>query len=382
MTTIACPGCTLLVQVAASDQEQTVACTHCRAPIVVPAGAGRESGQQTPFMARFSERISSTAGVEKLEGFSLQEMFSEVLSKHTDEEVERYFTVGTPETTPPLHEVDTRWPRPWLFFRMFLIAVIVYLCFVQAWNQYGNVNLVPGLIIVGSFAVPFATLVLFFEMNAARNVSLYQVIKLVMLGGVLSLMFSLALFQVTDALQLGWLGASVAALAEEPGKLLALLLVINKRRYPHLLNGLLFGAAIGTGFAAFESAGYALRYALDGYSMQDIILSRGLMAPFGHIVWTAMSAAALWRVKGSDDFRVDMLNDARFKRVFLIAVALHMLWNANIELPFHAKQLLLGAIAWVIVFGLIQEGLKQLRAYKAEHVALPAPAPTGDQGQL
>ncbi len=248
---------------------------------------------------------------------------------------------------------------------------MVYICFVQAWNQYENVNLVPGLIIVGSFAVPFATLVLFFEMNAARNVSLYQVIKLVMLGGVLSLGFSLVLFQVTGMLHLGWLGASVAALAEEPGKLLGVGgLVVNKRRYPHILNGLLFGAAIGTGFAAFESAGYALRLALDGYSMQDVILSRGMMAPFGHIVWTAMAAGALWRVKGTDEFRFAMLNDMRFKRVFLIAAGLHMLWNANFELPFHAKQLLLGGIAWVIVFGLIQEGLKQLRSYKAQ---LPSP---------
>jgi RsiW-degrading membrane proteinase PrsW (M82 family) len=369
------------VQATASSWDQTIECPHCKTSIRIPASSA-ERPQQAPFIARFSEKISSTAGVEKLEGFSLRDMFSDVFSKHSDEEIERYFTVGTPETTPSLQEVDTRWPRPWLFFRAFVISVVVYLCFVQAWNQYGNVNLVPGLIIVGSFAVPFATLVFFFEMNAARNVSLYQVIKLVMLGGVLSLMFSLVLFQVTGALRLSWLGASVAALAEEPGKLLALMLVVNKRRYPHLLNGLLFGAAIGTGFAAFESAGYALRYALDGYSMQDIILSRGLMAPFSHIVWTAMSAAALWRVKGDADFQIGMLNDARFKRVFLVAVALHMLWNADIELPFQAKQLLLGAIAWVIVFGLIQEGLKQLRSYKTEHSALPPVVLAADQGQL
>jgi hypothetical protein len=51
-------------------------------------------------------------------------------------------------------------------------------------------------------------------------------------------------------------------------------------------------------------------------------------------------------------------------------------------LPFQAKQLLLGAIAWVIVFGLIQEGLKQLRSYKTEHSALPPVVLAADQGQL
>ncbi len=94
-----------------SVDEQHLECPECHARIVVP-GSTDAQGPQAPFIERFSQRISNAAGVEKLEGFSLLEMFSEVLSRHSDEEVERYFTVGTPETTPPVQEVDTRWPRP------------------------------------------------------------------------------------------------------------------------------------------------------------------------------------------------------------------------------------------------------------------------------
>lgn len=236
--------------------------------------------------AKVSGELTKLAGVEKLEGFSLSALFSEVFKKHPNEEVENYFTVGTPATTPALTEVEEGWPRPWVFFRMFLFVGFVYLCFLQAWNEFHNINLVPGLIMVGSFAVPISALVFFFEMNTRKNVSLYQLMRLVFLGGVLSLIISLIFFEISDNLKLNWLGASVAGLVEEPGKLLALLIVVNIPRYKYTLNGLLFGAAIGTGFAAFESAGYALYAGLnnpDPDAMKDSIVIRGMLAPFAHI---------------------------------------------------------------------------------------------------
>ncbi len=319
-------------------------------------------------MDRVSERISRAAGVQKLQGFSLRETFSEVFTRHTDAEVERYFAVGGPDTTPSLGQIDVRWPKPWVFFRMFLLAVAAYVVFFQAWDQWRNLNLLPGLIFVGSFAIPFSTLVLFFEMNVRRNVSLFQVGRLVVLGGILGIVLSLLMYQLAFDFHMQWLGASVAGLVEEPGKLLALALVINKRRYRGILNGLLFGAAVGTGFAAFESAGYALRTALASGTtvMGDVIVSRGLLAPFGHIVWTGMCGAALWRVKGGEPFHFEMLKDPRFLRIFAAAVVLHMLWDSPLQLPFFGTYLILGFIAWIIVLGLVQEGLGELRDRQAQ----------------
>jgi len=324
------------------------------------------SADNQNFASKMSDRVADWAGVERLESFNLGDVFSEALKKHTSEEVEEYFTVGTPSTTPPIEKVNTGWPRPWMFLRTFLGAAFVYFIFVQAWKEFENINLVPGLIIVGSFAVPLSALIFFFEMNARQNVSLYQIIRLVFLGGIASMTISLIFFQIGDSLELDWLGASLAGLVEEPGKLLALAIVVNTVRYPYTLNGLLFGAAIGTGFAAFESAGYALYAGLyDADDMLDSIMLRGMLAPFGHIVWTAMCAGALWKVKGRRSFSFDMLKDPRFYRVFLIAVVMHMIWNSPIYLPFYLKYLVLGAAAWVIIFSLIQSGLKQIMTEKA-----------------
>ena len=310
---------------------------------------------------KVSGRVSDLAGVEKLEGFSFREFFAEVFSKHTAAEVEEYFTVGTSSTTPDISEVDTSWPKPWVFFKTFVGAMVVYFLFLQAWNEFYNTNLVPGMIIVGSFAVPLSTLIFFVEVNARKNVSMYQVTRLLFIGGILSMILSLLLFRLSDTLSLGWLGASVAGLVEEPGKLLALILVINQTRYRYILNGLLFGAAIGTGFAAFESAGYALWAGLnieDPDAMADTIMIRGILAPFAHIAWTGMCGAALWRVKGDRHFSFSMLTDPRFLRVFAFAVVLHMVWNSPLYIPFYGKYIVLGAAAWVIILGLIQRGIE------------------------
>ncbi|HZT02804.1 MAG TPA: PrsW family glutamic-type intramembrane protease [Steroidobacteraceae bacterium] len=378
------------------------AATHSsRAPSQPASPAGSESAaSQGGLFGRVSDRISSAAGVQKLQGFSLGETFSEVFGRHSDEEIERYFSVGGPDTTPPLERVDVRWPKPWVFFRTFLVALGTYIAFVAAWNQFGNVKLLPAIIFVGSFAIPFATLILFFELNVQRNVSLYQICRLVALGGAASLLLSLLGYQVASGFKLDWLGASLAGLVEEPGKLLVLAFVINNRRYRSVLNGLLLGAAVGAGFAAFESAGYAFLYLLQHLSvtthyngavtlelndidaMRQLIVARGLLAPFGHIAWTAMSAAALWRVMGGAPFRFEMLKDSRFTRVFATAVLLHMIWDSPLELPFDGLYVLLGAVAWIIVLGLVQEGLAELRASQAAARAGTAAAAEAAQPAL
>ncbi|MGB4849253.1 MAG: PrsW family glutamic-type intramembrane protease [Saprospiraceae bacterium] len=327
------------------------------------------ANQETPqnFSSKMSDTVTDWAGVERLEGFKLGDVFSEALKKHSRDEVEDYFTVGAPSTTPTIDNVDTSWPKPWVFLRTFIAAAVLYFIFVQAWNQYGNEKLIPGLIMVGSFAVPISALIFFFEMNARKNISLYQVIRLLFLGGIISITVSLIFYDLSDNMKLDWLGASLAGLAEEPGKLLALAIVVNMTKYRYTLNGLLFGAAVGTGFAAFESAGYALQaafYSGSSDAMLDSIMHRGMLSPFGHIIWTGMCGAALWRVKGAQPFKFEMLQDPKFYRVFIIAVILHMIWNSPIELPFYAKHFILGIIGWIIIFSLIQSGLKQIKEEK------------------
>jgi protease PrsW len=315
----------------------------------------------------FFDRLARIVGVQPLGRVPLRAMWTEVFAVHSDEDIEESLAAGAPHTTPALAAVPTEWPRPWVFSRLLVLALAVYGVFLLAWTNSGNRNLIPGLILAGSFAVPMSTLVLFFECNVRHNVSMYQVMRLLLVGGVLALLLSLFMYRVGDAFPIQWLGASIAGLVEEPAKLLALVLVINNPRFRYILNGLLLGAAVGTGFAAFESAGYAFRAGLEGGSMamRDVILMRGLLAPFTHIVWTAMAAGALWRVKRDAPFSWRMVQEPRFCRVLAAAVVLHMIWDFDFDLPADLLHLLVGLAGWLMVACLVQEGLGEIRAEQA-----------------
>ena len=322
---------------------------------------------------QIGDTLSRVAGTEKLEGFSLKEMFSETFKKRTAAEMEQYLIVGTAGTTPNIAEVETGWPKPWLFARFLLLFGVIYLGFMAAFEQFKSANLVPSLILMGSFTMPVATLILFFELNTPRNISLYRLMVLVGLGGMVSVFISLLGYNVG---RLNWLGASSAGIIEELAKLAALILIVRGPRYKYILNGLLFGAAVGAGFAAFESAGYAFRAILAHGSRAMIasLIVRGLLAPWMHVAWTAMVGAALWRVKQGQPLLLAHLANPKFFRLLIVAIVLHMLWNYPWEPPFYLKESLLGATAWFIIWGLVQQGLRQVRDEQRAALAVPEPA--------
>jgi RsiW-degrading membrane proteinase PrsW (M82 family) len=350
-------------------------------------------------------RLNKLTNTEKLEGFSLTTMFSEVFKGRKPGEIEDYFVVGTSKTTPPLNEVQTGWPKPWFFMRVFIFLAAVYILFSKLIDLFGNPKEVPGLMIIGALAVPLATAMFVWELNTPRNVSFVQVLMLVCLGGVISLIFTEIGNEISH---LGFLGAPSAGIIEEIGKILTVVLVVGRVRYKYILNGMVFGAAIGAGFAAFETAGYALvngfligvtvnamehleqlaqlremvmkthNYKIlaeiaeliggsQAYQMTfDQLNLRAYFAPFGHVIWTSIAAGALWRVKGANAFHVKMLFDPSFIRVFLIPVGLHMIWDTDLvqgQGPIVSSLLMLGlgVIAWYVAFLLVQQGLKQIK---------------------
>lgn len=340
------------------------------------------------FVHRMGDHLSNAAGIEKPAEWKASEMFANVTKQHADEEVEEYFTVGTTFTTPQLGDIDTSWPRPWVFVRVAVLSLALYWGFSFAWNTFENVNLIPGLIMIGSLAMPLSLVIFFFEVNAPRNVSLYQITRLLLTGGLVSIIVSLFLFDFTRTLS-DWLGAASAGIVEETGKVLTLLLVVRKPRFRWTLNGLLLGATVGAGFAIFESAGYALRAAISPNggitAMREVIFQRGILTFFGgHVLWTGLAGAALWRVRDDRPFTRDVLFDARFLRVLAICMVMHMLWNSPFTLPIfgeYGKTLVLGVAAWSLVLGMIQSGLRQIRdaqgreaIRRSGQTAIPTPA--------
>jgi len=343
------------------------------------AAAMAHKVQQNNLLHGLRGRIQKLASTESLEGFSLKEMFSEVFKRHGAEAVEDYILVGTTKSTPPIELIETGWPKPWLFFRLLAMMIAAYVVLTFMFMQTGNANCVPGMMFLGAFAVPLATLTLFFELNTPRNVSIHVVGKLFLMGGVVSLAvaligYAIPIFQISEM---------EAGVVEEVAKLLTVVLLMRSVRYKYMLNGILFGATVGAGFAAFETAGYALNEALlpgliqglvQGGStsqqamtaathqgvvaMLQILRLRGIEAPLGHVAWTAVSAGAFWRVKQGKPFSPGMLLDSRFLKALAIPVVMHATW----QLPFSGNQILTGLITWYVVFMLVQQGLRQVQA--------------------
>ncbi len=334
------------------------------------AEAAAASSDFSSFLGNLGDKISAAAGVDKIEGFSLAAMFSEIWRKRTDEDMENYFATGTAATTPRLADVDPGWPKPWLFVKIFVLAALIYLGLVFAYQTFNNDLMLPALLVMGAFVMPFSLLIFFFEVNVPRNVPLYQILKMLFLGGILSVIMALALFQMTKwGATDSWLSAVGVGLIEEAGKVGALLLIVNKLKFRWLLNGMLFGAAVGAGFAAFESAGYAYSAGGDygAAAMLHSITTRGLLCICGgHVLWCALTGAALWRVRGDRKFEWVMLQDMRFLRVYALSAAMHALWDSPLVLPLQLKYIALGFVAWVAILSFIQLGLRQVRAVQAE----------------
>jgi RsiW-degrading membrane proteinase PrsW (M82 family) len=306
--------------------------------------------------------------LEGLHHFSLREFVSETFKSCSWNEIEDRLAVGTDFTTPKLSMGMAQFPRPWLFVRiLFLLVLSIY--------QEVAMNAIPALIFTGCFAVPFAVLTLFFEINTPRNVSIFQVIKLLIIGGAFSFLLSFILFDLFPLYKV--YGASAAGLIEELAKIFAAVFMgrnFIKTRHSHSINGLLYGAAIGTGFAAFESAGYALVAGLDNNSFAALntsIWMRGFLAPFMHITWTAIAAGAYWLAfKRCGSFWKSFIQ-VRFLALFVISIMLHFLWNFDLgdsELISNLRFLAIGLVSWIICFMLAATGYKEIKETCAANV--------------
>lgn len=300
-------------------------------------------------------------------------LFTDVSKKHTTEEAEEIFIVGTRKTTPSVYEVSKDWPHPWLYSRVFLMFAIAFALLWVCCSMFQNPNALPGLIVVGSFTVPLTTLILFLELNAWRNVSLYEVIKTFLVGGCASLVATLFLFSFFGAHELDFFGAFLTGFIEEIGKAVIVYYFLRRLGKLSILSGLLIGAAVGAGFAAFESAGYAMNYLFQGgwNVMMNVIFLRGFLTPGGHVVWAAISGAGLViAAKAHSEISTSLFFDAKFLRLFIIPVVLHGIWDSPLSAIGSEMYLVpigLTVFAWIVVLILINMGLAEVSKTQAKY---------------
>jgi protease PrsW len=196
---------------------------------------------------------------------------------------------------------------------------------VTYWTN--NSNLMPTVVLLGSFLVPCSFVVWAHE-RYGRDLGTDRIVSCFAVGGIIGVLgASLLEYYLLDSSV--WLYVGVG-LIEEAVKAWALVLLTRRIPGCGLRHGLVLGATVGFGFAAFETAGYAFNAVLteQGLSLRDLVsteILRGVLAPVGHGLWTAILGGVLFRERRFGHFVLNL----PVVLTYLGVSALHALWDSS-----------------------------------------------------
>jgi RsiW-degrading membrane proteinase PrsW (M82 family) len=216
------------------------------------------------------------------------------------------------------------------WWKTLLTGLALWILTIVVTVATGNTNLIPTLILLGSFLVPFCV-VLFAIERVTGSISSLQLVLAFFVGGIFGVLGA-SLLEV-NLHQSYWLYLLVGLIEEFVKGVL--LVVIGWRVVPKTATqGALLGATVGAGFAAFESAGYAFNAAItargiDLVSLLQTEVLRAILAPVGHVLWTAVLGAVLFgAARGRDRFRFSLWVVLTYAGV----AVLHALWDSASDL--------------------------------------------------
>lgn len=309
-------------------------CPYCQAPI-------HYSGNTTFVNKAAQNKVDIT------------DFFSNIFSSQPAGAGDRMFISGTALTTPTPDRMLQEWNKPWLYARFLLLGLIFCLLCYFMFKVQEHSSGMFFLFFCGSLIVPMSVLIFYWEINIPRDIPFYRVLMVFFIGGMLSLIFTLLIWKIHGA---PW----IAPLFEEPGKVLALAIFIYWFDIRYIFGGLLIGAAVGAGFAAFEDIQYVTsnllsplvanivkimlanpnietaKQILQEFNMvfyelgSDILISREIRAIGMHVTWAAIEGGALAMVKGKDSFSPTHLFSPRFLIYMIAAMFLHFAWNGGL----------------------------------------------------
>jgi len=211
-----------------------------------------------------------------------------------------------------------------LWLRIFMTGFVLWLATVAVTGWTENPNLVPTVVLFGSFLVPVTFVVWAYERGRSPVVTVELLFKAFVIGGVLGVLGASLLenWLIRPSL----LMYVLVGLIEEGVKLAALVFVTRHVTRRFTRDGVVLGATVGFGFAAFESAGYAFNalFTSDGLSLTQLVeteVLRGILTPVGHGLWTAIIGGALFAARGR-------LAAPSVLLTYLGVSLLHALWDS------------------------------------------------------
>lgn len=119
----------------------------------------------------------------------------------------------------------------------------------------------------------------------------------------------------------------LAPISEEIAKASFLLYTINSRKFDNIIDGLVYGGAIGLGFGMTENFIYFLAYGSSPISWLQIVVVRSLFSAVMHCIATGSFGASL---------AISIYSSGLKKKIlpFLglsLAVIIHFIWNASVS---------------------------------------------------
>lgn len=215
--------------------------------------------------------------------------------------------------------------RRW--FQIFASGLVLLFLVERTLVATSNPNYVPSVILLGAFLVPVTFLTYLYERMPDWEVPLPPLAVCFLWGGVLGTVVAGTL-EYDVARLLGFLPKLGIGLIEESAKLIVPLVFYFVGRYRSEAAGILLGVATAAGFAALETMGYGFASLLSSKGnlgvLDEVLLVRGLTSPAGHIAWTGLVCAVVWRERLRAGHAV--LN-WRILGAFSTAVILHALWD-------------------------------------------------------
>jgi protease PrsW len=193
-----------------------------------------------------------------------------------------------------------RWAPAW--WAVFLIGLVLWIATIGAAYLTGNVIILPTIVLLGSFLVPVTGVVWYLDHDPSPALSPRRVLTAFIIAGVIGVLgASLLEYYLVGN---GPLANFEVGLIEELVKAVLIVFVALGIHTFHTRDGMVLGAAVGFGFAALESSGYALAalFVVQGHrlflSLTSVVVTeliRGVLAPFGHGMWSAIVGGIIFR---------------------------------------------------------------------------------------
>ena len=215
--------------------------------------------------------------------------------------------------------------RRW--FQIFASGLVLLYLVERTLVATSDPNYVPSVILLGAFLVPVTFLTYLYERLPDWDVPLPALAVCFLWGGGLGTVVAGTLeYDVVRAL--GLLPKLFIGFIEESAKLIVPLIFYFLGRYRSEAAGIVLGVATAAGFAGLETMGYGFVTLLQSRGnlgiLDEVLILRGLTSPAGHLAWTGLVCAVLWRERLKAGHAV--LN-WRVLGAFLTAVVLHALWD-------------------------------------------------------